>query len=296
MASKRGPIATSTQCALSFRDYMNLSTRLVARPSRWTSACALLVAATLFSTAGATAQEVPAVDARRPIATRAELQQTLQEAEALANSDAYSASFREDKRQEAALIRERLLEGDFYVGDQILISVTGDSSSSGTRIVGPGRVLTLPGLPDIPVRGVLRSEIEPYLIEQVSRFVRDPQIKARPLIRLTFMGAIGKPGFYQMDADKMLSDALMDAGGIGNGTELKKSTIKRGEEVIVDGDVFAKAVTDGVNLDQLNLRAGDVIDVGQKKTKDWFQTLRTFAVIPALILSSYGIGKLFGIF
>ncbi len=281
---------------MKIRDIMNLPTRIVARPSHWTSACALLVAAMLFSSAGLIAQEVPAVDARRPVATRAELQQTLEEAEALANSDAYSASFREDKRQEAALIRERLLEGDFYVGDQILITVTGDSGSSGTRVVGPGRVVTLPGLPDIPVRGVLRSEIEAYLIEQVSRFVRDPQIKARPLIRLTFMGAVGKPGFYQMDADKMLSDALMDAGGIGNGTELKKSKITRGEEVIVDGDAFEKAVTDGVNLDQLNLRAGDVIDVGQKKNKDWFTTLRTFAVIPALILSSYGIGKLFGIF
>ena len=143
---------------------------------------------------------------------------------------------------------------------------------------------------------MLRSEIEAYLIEQVGRYVRDPQIKVRPLIRLTFMGAVGKPGFYQMDADKMLSDALMDAGGIGNGTELKDSKVTRGDETIIDGDAFAKAVTDGVNLDQLNLRAGDVIDVGQKSKKDWFMTLRTFAVIPALILSSYGLGKLFGIF
>jgi protein involved in polysaccharide export with SLBB domain len=275
---------------------MNALTRLMNRYSRQTSACALLVAAAFCSPLTATAQEVPAVDARRPVATRAELQQTLEEAEALAGSDAYSASFREDKRQEAALIRERLLEGDFYVGDQIQVTVVGDSGSSGTRIVGPGRVLTLPGLPDIPVRGVLRSEIEAYLIEQVGRYVRDPHIKARPLIRLTFMGGIGKPGFYQMDADKMLSDALMDAGGIGNGTELKDSKIKRGEEVIVDGEAFAKAVTDGVNLDELNLRAGDVIEVGEKTKKDWFMTLRTFAVIPALILSSYGLGKLFGIF
>ena len=276
---------------------MNSLTRTVHRTSRLSSACALLVAAALFSPVIATAQDVPAAgDARRPVATRAELQQTLEEAEALANSDAYSASFRDDKRQEAALIRERLLEGDFYIGDQVQVTVVGDSGSSGTRVVGPGRVLTLPGLPDIPVRGVLRSEIEAYLIEQVGRYVRDPQIKVRPLIRLTFMGAVGKPGFYQMDADKMLSDALMDAGGIGNGTELKDSKVTRGDETIIDGDAFAKAVTDGVNLDQLNLRAGDVIDVGQKSKKDWFMTLRTFAVIPALILSSYGLGKLFGIF
>jgi hypothetical protein len=275
---------------------MNALTRGMYRLSCQTSACALLVAAAYLWPMPVAAQEVPTVDARRPVATRAELQQTLEEAEALANSDAYSAAFRDDKRQEAALIRERLLEGDFYTGDQVLVSILGDSGSSGTRIVGPGRVLTLPGLPDIPVRGVLRSEIEPYLIEQVGRYVREPQIKVRPLIRLTFLGAIGKPGFYQMDADKMLSDALMEAGGIGNATELKDSKVKRGEEIIIDGEAFAKAVTDGVNLDELNLRAGDVIEVGQKNKKDWFMTLRTFAVIPALILSSYGLGKLFGIF
>lgn len=265
---------------------------------QFASAYALLGVALISAPARASAQDQDqaTVDARRPVATRAQLQQTLEEAEALANSDAYSAGFREEKRQEAALLRERLLEGDFYVGDQISISMVGDSGVNGVKVVGPGRMLTLPGLPDIPVRGVLRSEIEAYLTEQIGRFVREPQIKARALIRLTFMGGVGKPGFYQMDADIMLSDALMQAGGIGNQTELKDSKVTRGSDVIIDGTAFTKAVTDGVNLDQLNLRAGDVIEVGQKSKSDLFTTLRTIAIIPALIVSTYGLGKLFGIF
>lgn len=271
-----------------------LPTGTLARASVW----ALLMAAAIGAAPALSAQEGvdPGSDARRPVLTRAQLQQAMEEAEAIANSEAYSASFRESKRDEAARIRERLLEGDFYVGDQISITMIGDSGISGIRLVGPGRMLTLAGLPDIPMRGVLRSEIEAYLTEQIGRYVRDPQVKARPTIRLTFMGGVGRPGFYQMDADLMLSDALMQAGGIGNGTELKSSKILRGEEEIMDGDAFNKAVTDGVSLDQLNLRAGDVLQVGQKSTKDWFTTLRTFAVIPALIISTYGVGKLFGIF
>jgi hypothetical protein len=263
---------------------------------RLASAYALLVAVAIAAPAALAAQDQGTVDARRPIATRAQLQQTLEETEALSTSDAYSPAFREEKRQEAALLRERLLEGDFYVGDQIAISMVGDSGINGVKLVGPGRMLSLPGLPDIPVRGVLRSEIEAYLTEQIGRFVRDPQIKARANIRLTFMGGIGKPGFYQMDADVILSDALMQAGGIGNQTVLKDSKITRGSDVIMDGAAFAKAVTDGVNLDQLNLRAGDVIEVGEKNKTDLFTTLRTVAIIPALIVSTYGLGKLFGIF
>jgi hypothetical protein len=156
------------------------------------------------------------------------------------------------------------------------------------------------GLPDIPMRGVLRSEAQDYVSTQLARFVKDPQVKVRPQIRLTVLGGIGKPGFYQLDADLLLSDALMMTGGIGNLTDFKKSKVRRnsgGTTVeVVDGETFAKAITDGKTLDQLNLRAGDEIEVGQKSNKDWFSTLRTFAAIPALILSTYAVGKLLGIF
>lgn len=174
--------------------------------------------------------------------------------------------------------------------------MTGDSGIGGQAIVRPGRVLSLGGLPDIPMRGVLRSEAEEYLTAQIRRYVIDAQVQVRPLIRLTFMGGIKSPGFYQMDADIMLSDALMQAGGISNGTDLKRSKILRGEDELVDGETFAQAVTEGVSLDHLNLRAGDVIEVGQVNKTNWFSTLRTYAIIPGLIISTYGVGKLFGIF
>ncbi len=264
--------------------------------------CALLLALALGSSRTGLAQETPApppvpTDTHRPLATRAELQAAMEQAEQIANSDAYSAAFRADKRDEAALIRERLSEGDFYQGDQInLAFVGGDSGANGQHTVQFGRVLSLPGLPDIPLKGVLRSELQGYMAEQLGKYFKEPQVKARPLIRLTFLGGVGHAGFIQMDADILLSDALMQAGGIGNQTDLKRSKIRRGDTEILDGEGFNKAIIDGKTLDELNLRAGDEIDVGQKSNKDWFTTLRTFAVIPALIISTYGVGKLLGVF
>jgi len=268
---------------------------LFARLRPLVGVCAVLLGVAFGTATGVRAQDAP-VDSRQPIATRAQLQQAMEEAEGIANSSAYSASFRDDKRAEASQIRERLLEGDFFIGDNLMITMTGDSGISGRQSIRAGRVLSLGGLPDIPMRGVLRSEAEAHLTEQIQRYVRDAQVKVRPLIRLTFTGGIKQPGFYQMDADIMLSDALMQAGGISNGTELKRSKILRGDDEMVDGETFSKAVTDGVSLDHLNLRGGDVIEVGTKSTTNWFTTLRTFAVIPALIVSTYGLGKLFGIF
>lgn len=249
----------------------------------------------LFCVAIVSAQDV-AVDARRPLVTRADLQSALDQADQISSSEAYSFAFKEEKRAEAAVIRERLLEGDFYVGDQLNIQLIGDSGFSGVQTVQFGRVLSLPGLPDLPMRGVLRSEAQEYVATQIARFLKDPQVKVRPLIRLTVLGGIGHPGFYQLDADLLISDALMLAGGIGNATEFKNSKVRRAGIEILDGETFAKAITDGRTLDQLNLRAGDEIEVGIKSNTNWLTTLRTFAAIPALILSTYALGKLFGIF
>jgi protein involved in polysaccharide export with SLBB domain len=257
----------------------------------------LLVAVLTLLGKPAAGQDLEGSASYRPIATRADLEASLAEAERLAASEAYSAEFRETKRAEARLIRERLTEGDFQVGDQINLTLVGDSSYQGGVVqVAPGRVVAIPGLPDIPIRGVLRSEIEPYLTAQIGRYIREPQLKARALIRLSVLGSVGKPGFYQLEAEMLLSDALTTAGGIGNGSDLKRSEILRGEEPILDGERFQAAITEGRSLDQLNLRAGDVIKVAQVTKRDLFTTLRTVAIIPGLILSTYGLGKLFGIF
>jgi protein involved in polysaccharide export with SLBB domain len=253
----------------------------------------LLLAISLALPDLARAQAEPA-DGRRAVATREELQTALAEADRIANSESFSGSAREAKQREAALIRERLSEGDFQIGDQIQLSVFGETDATGLQTVGPGRVLSVKGLPDIPLRGVLRSEVEPYLREQVGRYIRDAQVKARATIRLSIIGGVLKPGFYQLDADMMLSDAVMAAGGILAGAEFKRSIVHRGEDKLLEHEDFTKALADGRSLDQLNLRAGDAIEVGMKPVKNTYHTISTIAIIPGLILSMYGIGKLAG--
>jgi protein involved in polysaccharide export with SLBB domain len=228
-------------------------------------------------------------------ATRAELEANLAEIErALASGGVYSPSVVDAKRAEATMIRERLEDGDFQAGDQLDLTVTGEAPLSGKFTVGTGRVLQLPGLPEIPLKGVLRSEGTAYVKEQIGRFVRDPDVRLATTIRLSMFGAIGKPGFYQLPADMILSDALMAAGGpSGN---VHETVIKRGTDEIWGVDAVQEAITAGRTLDELNLRAGDEINVPPGKTSNWFTTLRTIAIIPGLILSTYGIAKLLGIF
>ncbi|MES2124529.1 MAG: polysaccharide biosynthesis/export family protein [Gemmatimonadota bacterium] len=205
-------------------------------------------------------------NAQRSMVTRAELTAALQEIDAQLASNAYSAAIRDARRAQAEAIRERLADGDLRTGDLVRIDLVGDAAGlTGTYAVTPTRVIVLPGGAEIPMRGVLRSEIQAYLTEQLKKYVRDPIVKATTSIRLSIFGAIAKPGLYPAPADLLLGDAIMQiAGGPSNNARFEKSQIKRGDKVIVDGPEFQDAIRTGRTLDQLNLQAGDEIIVAAK--------------------------------
>ena len=245
--------------------------------------------------------QVPTPMERRPQATRAELESTLVEIEKITGpGSVYSDEIKRQKQLEAALIRQRLQEGDIQVGDQLQITLSvptspGAAPINGPFTIGPNQLLTLPEIPPIPMRGVLRSEVKAYLTEYLSRLFRDQTVQVVSTIRLTIVGGVGKPGFYQLPAETPLPDAIMAAGGPGDEKALQESIIRRSNEEIVGEDEVAAAIRDGLTLDQLNLRAGDELVVGQASSRNWFQTLRTYMLIPGLIVSFIGLLRLTGI-
>jgi hypothetical protein len=201
-------------------------------------------------------------DGRRAQATRAELEASLLEIDKIVSSPGYSSRLRENRRREAELIRERLEEGDLQVGDQIELNVLGEERFSGTFLIGAGRVLSLPGMPEIPLRGVLRAETQEYLTEQLRRQLRDPRVQVRTNIRLTFTGAVARTGFFQVPADIMATDAVMvAAGGFAGGGDPNRMLIRRQGREIWGKEAFQDAILRGLTLDQMNLRTNDEIVV-----------------------------------
>lgn len=229
-----------------------------------------LLAGTALSGPSLLAQTDPAatvVSAQRSMVTRAELQAALQVIDQQLASSGYSSALRDAKRAEAEAIRERLAEGDLRVGDLVAIELVGDQVTGikGAFPVTPTRTLSLPGGVEISVRGVLRSEMQDHVTQQLKKYVRDPVVKVMTSIRISMFGGIGKPGIYSVPADQLLGDALMTSGGgIANNVKFEKSQIKRGEKVVVDGAEFQAAIRGGRTLDQLNLQAGDEINVAVK--------------------------------
>jgi protein involved in polysaccharide export with SLBB domain len=244
--------------------------------SSWLNLASILVVAALpLRTTDLAAQRADTigVEARRSMVTRDELKAGLVEIQRGLTSTVYSQSLRSAKQAEAKAIEDRLTEGDLRSGDEIKVEVIGISGLSATYTVTPARTIVLPGNFEIPVRGVLRSEIQQYLTRMLkeSNYVVDPNIHAEASVRISIFGGVGHPGFVNVPANKLLSAVLQtEGGGVNNNFKDDKSQIKRNGVVVIDGPEFKDALYKGKTLDQLNVQAGDEINVAVKPASGLF--------------------------
>jgi protein involved in polysaccharide export with SLBB domain len=236
-------------------------------------------------------EESPGNGAHPHQASRGELEALAVAAEQLAASDSRTP-VREQKRIEAEALRARLRDGDVRVGDRIVLSVRGDSTLTDTFTVHPGRMLHLPNLPALALSGVLRSELQGYLTLHIARYVKDPVVDAYPLIRLGLLGEVTQPGFYFMTTNDLVADAIMRAGGPTREADIARATVRRGSSVLWDKGKLRDAVVEGITLDQLGLRSGDEIVVGERRRRNWETILRNAGYISGIVIAIYGVTQI----
>jgi protein involved in polysaccharide export with SLBB domain len=194
---------------------------------------------------------------------------------------------------EARLVEARLRDGDFQVGDRIWLRVLEDTALTDTFPLRAGKVLQLPMLPEISLEGVLRSEVQTYLTEKIGQYVRNPTVEAVPLLRVAILGGVTQPGYYNVPADIILSDALMLAGGPSGLVRMEKSKVMRLGVEIHDADAVETALNQGVTLDRMSLVGGDAIEIGEDKIGRTESVLRTIGLLLAIPLSIAAVASLF---
>lgn len=189
----------------------------------------------------------------------------------------------------SGVARTRLTQGDFRAGDRIMIMVQGDTALSDTFAVWQDGALHLPSpaVGTLPLHGVLRSEIQEKVQTFVARFVRNPVVLARPLIRLSFQGDFARAGFYAVPADAPIADAFMAAGGTTTTANMNKVKIERGGREFLNTRAVQDAMAQGRTVDDLGLRDGDQLIVPKASTSNVMGTVRS-----AAILVSLGVGVL----
>jgi len=178
----------------------------------------------------------------------------------------------------------------FQAGDRVLLRVEGDSALSDTFTVVAGPALRLPNIGEISLAGVRRTDLEAHLAQALKRYINDPVVQARALIRVSVVGEVTRPGFYAVPVDLVLPDALMLAGGATQAARVDRLRILRGNAALWDGAPLQTQIAHGATLDQLGIQAGDRIQVpGQRDPESKWRiagmvvtTLATVVTVVAL--------------
>lgn len=192
------------------------------------------------------------------------------------------------RTDEAFHLRSRLRNGDFEVGDRVIISFDGVGlQRSDTLVVQAEKVLRL-GEPigDLRLVGVLRPELTDSVSNRVGRYFKNIVIRVVPLIRVSISGAVRAPGFYYARPDMPLGDVIMRSGGQDQSADLDNSVVKRGATILWGTEDVRAALRDGVTLDGLNMDPGDEIVVGTKSAGSVWPKVAQYGlpVLSALLL------------
>lgn len=192
---------------------------------------------------------------------------------------------------QAALIRTRLERGDFQSGDPITLIVEGHENLTNTFTVSPGPMLVLPAMDAIPLNGVLRSELQNHLTEQLGRYVVDPRVHAHATIRIVVEGGVSNPGFYDVPSTSLVTDALAMAGNTSGESQLRKIRVERGDSEILGGEAMYASIIAGQSLDQMNLRAGDRLIV--PSSTNWRTVRNVIGVVGGVASLAFLFGGIF---
>jgi hypothetical protein len=196
------------------------------------------------------------------------------------------------RHEEAFLLRTRLRDGDFDVGDQIIFVMEGGAVTGGYKrdslVVQTGRQVKLgEPLGNLDLTGVLRFEVDSVLRARVGKYYKNVVVSATPLIRLAVSGTGAHAGFYHFPPDIPLSDIVMKtAGGGTQPADLHDISIKRGEKVLWAGPDITTALADGMTIDKLGLESGDEIVIGAQGTRGWTTVLQyAIPLVTAIVIS-----------
>jgi protein involved in polysaccharide export with SLBB domain len=247
---------------------------------------AIAIAAVLAALAAVpAAAQNPGAELNQVQVTREALLDLQQRLEAAAASGSYSGEVRARAREMARRVQQRLVEGDLWPGDRVWIQVVGETALTDTFLIRQGRVLRLPGIGDIPVSGVLRSELQAHLTQELRRFVRAPEVHTQAIIRVTVTGAVGQQGYYSVPVEAGVNDVILIAGGLAPSARMDRLNIRRGNEILFGPTQVERVITIGASLDAIGLQAGDRIDVPAQATRNWWQVVATFNGLIALTFS-----------
>jgi polysaccharide export outer membrane protein len=175
----------------------------------------------------------------------------------------------------SAALQSPSSSADYRLGPQDLLEITLFNVESGTALlprmvqvrVSQEGMIALPLLGDISVAGLTASALEQGLRERYNEYLYNPQVgvyvREYQSHQVSVLGAVQRPGVFQLSGPRTLIDMLSLAGGVsqraGSQAHIHRQGSEGGRMYVVDLLALAS------NPAQVNMpvQAGDVITVSQ---------------------------------
>jgi polysaccharide export outer membrane protein len=145
-----------------------------------------------------------------------------------------------------------------WPGDLIRLRIWREPDFSGDFTVDETGVVVLPRLGALKVSGEQPDSLKVRLIREYERFLNHSSIEIVFLRRVQVLGAVQKPGIYQIDPIMTVADALALAGGALSSGRNDAVEIRRAGEALPD------KVTGRTVIGETPIRSGDQLYVPER--------------------------------
>jgi protein involved in polysaccharide export with SLBB domain len=182
-------------------------------------------------------------------------------------------------------------QGDFALGDgvrikawrDVSVSTQGDVNSLGLNddfIIDNRGYISLPIIGEIRAVGHTRRSLANAIEDSLN--IRAVRIMCLPLIRVTLLGAVNKPGSYLVEPKESLWGLIDEAGGPANDADFTRIYVERSDKVVIAN--LLQAFEQAFTLEQLNVRSGDQVYVPRVSHFSFRTVVDYVTLVTSLIL------------
>ena len=149
-------------------------------------------------------------------------------------------------------------------GDILRVGVWPELSLGGDYPIEESGLVFVPILGGVQVSGLTLNEVRATLREGFGRAMQAPVVTVIPLFNVSVLGAVVRPGLYQVEPSNTVFDVISPAGGLRSDAEDDGVVLLRGEHSIPLAGVGGSGFSG--DQDVLKLRSGDRIMVRRGKS------------------------------
>ncbi|HOK22648.1 MAG TPA: SLBB domain-containing protein [Candidatus Hydrothermia bacterium] len=177
-----------------------------------------------------------------------------------------------------------LILSSLVPGDAIVIRSTNYRELNDTLFVIADTTAELPYIGRINVSEITEESLRSFFIDTYSKYLKEPDLAVFVLYRISILGRVNKPGIYYVPPFAGLGDILAMSGGPLPDASLGSIKVySNGKYRKVN---FEKSVKESLNIKDLKISSGTVIEVPKKYTIN-LDDIYKFAATAGILWSIY---------